>query len=95
MSESNPELNKEEVKPEYNENTAILKEKLLIGLIITDKGPGILANIRDRETMIMAKGEIEAFLTLKLIQGDARADQMRNKIVPAKGGIMGFARRKF
>ena len=88
--------NPQEQKPEtvvYNEETAILKEKLLIALVATDKGPGILANIHDRETLIMAKGEIEAFLTLKLMQGDARAEQMRSgKIVPAKGGIMGFVK---
>jgi hypothetical protein len=94
MSESNPQEQKPEEPKVYNEETAILKEKLLIALVATDKGPGILANIHDRETLIMAKGEIEAFLTLKLMQGDARAEQMRRgKIVPAKGGIMNFARR--
>lgn len=95
METPNPQEPKEEVKPEYNENTAILKEKLLVGLITTEKGPGIFANIHDRETLIMAKGEIEAFLTMKLLQGDIRAEQMRSqsKVIPAKGGIMNFARR--
>lgn len=85
--------NPQEPKPEYNESTAILKSKLLIGLIVTENGPGIFANIHDRETLIMAKGEIEAFLTMRLLQGDVKAEQMRNKIIPAKGGIMNFARR--
>ena len=89
---NSPESKPEEPKV-YNEETAILKEKILIALVTTDKGPGILANIHDRETLIMAKGEIDAFLTLKLMQGDARAEQMRSgKIVPAKGGIMGFVK---
>lgn len=93
MDNPNPQEPKEEEKPEYNENTAILKSKLLIGLIATENGPSIFANIHDRETLIMAKGEIEAFLTMKLLQGDMRAEQMRNKVIPAKGGIMNFARR--
>jgi hypothetical protein len=95
MSDSNPELNKEEVKPEYNETTAVLKKDLLIGLLRTEGGPAILANIHGREEMIMAKGELDAFLSMKLMQGDMRADMARNKIVPAPSGIMGFARKRF
>ena len=96
MPELNPELNKEEVKPEYNETTAILKKDLIIALIkIKDQdSPAMLFNIHGREEMIMAKGEIDAFLTMKLIQGDMRAEQARNKIVPAKGGMMNFVRNR-
>ena len=84
----------EEIKPEYNENTAILKEKLLIGLIVTDKVPGIFAHLTSRESIIMAKGEIDAYLNMILVEGDLRAKAARSgKIIPAKGGIMGFARR--
>ena len=85
-----PESNPQESKTEYNEQTAILKKDLLIGLLKTEGGPAILANIRGREEMIMAKGEIDAFLTARLVQGDLKAEAARSgKIVPAHG-IMNF-----
>ncbi len=83
-------------KPEYNENTAVLKEKILIALVNTEHGPAILANIKGREEMIMAKGEIDAFLTARLVQGDLKAEAMRQgNIIPAKGGILNFVRKRF
>ena len=94
METPNPELNKEEVKPEYNETTAILKKDLLIGLLRTEGGPAILANIHGREEMIMAKGEIDAFLTARLVQGDLKAESARSgKIVPAHG-VINFVRNR-
>ena len=94
MDNPNPEI-KEPPKPEYNETTAILKRDLLIGLLNTEQGPAILANIHGREEMIMAKGEIDAFLTARLVQGDLKAEAARGKIIPVKGGIMNFARKRF
>ena len=88
MPESNPSKPEEIV--EYNETTAILKKDLLIGLLRTEGGPAILANIHGREEMIMAKGEIDAFITARLVQGDLKAEAARGgKIVPAHG-IMNF-----
>ena len=83
-------------KPEYNENTAVLKKDIIVALVKIEgmDSPGMLFNIHGREEMIMAKGEIDAFLTMKLIQGDMKADAMRNKIIPVKGGIMNAARNR-
>ena len=87
--------NPSEQKPEpvvYNEETAVLKEKLLIALVVTDKGPGIMAKLPDRESIIMAKGEIDAYLTKILVAGDMRADAMRSGKIVKPGGIMGFVK---
>ena len=89
-----PNPSKPEEVVEYNETTAVLKKDLLIGLLRTEGGPAILANIHGREEMIMAKGELDAFLSMKLMQGDMRADMARNKIVPVKGGIINAARNR-
>jgi len=96
MPESNPSK-PEEVKPEYNEQTAVLKTDLIVALVrIKDQdSPGMLFNIHGREEMIMAKGEIDAFITARLVQGDLKAEAMRNKVIPAPGGLMNFARKRF
>jgi len=94
MSESNPQEQKPEEPKVYNESTAVLKKDLLIGLLKTEGGPAILANIHGREEMIMAKGEIDAFLTARLVQGDLKAEAARGgKIVPAHG-VMNFVRNR-
>lgn len=86
--------NSQEQKPEepleYNENTSLHKDKILIALVATDNGPAIYSNLKGRANVIMAKGEIEAFLTMILIKGDLKADEMRHKVVSVKNGIMGF-----
>jgi len=92
----NPNPQKPEEKIEYNENTAILKKDIIIALVKIEgvDSPGMLFNIHGREEMIMAKGEIDAFLTARLVQGDLKAEAARKgNIIPAKGGIMNFARR--
>ncbi len=65
-----------EAKPEYNEQTAVLKTDLMVALVrIKDQdSPGILFNIHGREEMIMVKGEIDAFITARLVQGDLKAE---------------------
>ena len=93
METPNPESKPEE-KIEYNENTAILKKDLMIGLLRTEHGPAVLVNLHGREEIIMAKGEIEQFLTMKLMQGDMQAQSMRSKIVPAKGGFISGLRNR-
>ena len=89
----NPNPLKPEEVVEYNENTAILKKKILIALVATEKGPGVYACLLDRESIIMAKGEIDAYLTMILVKGDLRADAARNKVVPAPHGIMNFVKK--
>jgi len=89
-----PNPSKPEEIVEYNEQTAVLKKDLLIGLLRTEGGPAILANIHGREEMIMAKGEIDAFITARLVQGDLKAEAARSgKIVPAHG-VMNFVRNR-
>lgn len=86
MPDPIPESKPEE--PIYNSETSVLKKDLMIGLLRTEHGPAVLVNLHGRQEIIMAKGEIDAFLTMKLMQGDVQASQMRNKIVPAKGGFI-------
>lgn len=95
MENPNPQENKEDIKPEYNENTSILKEKVMIALLRTEQGPAVFVRLHGREEIIMAKGEIDAFLTMKLIQGDIKSEQMRSGIIKPKGDMMGFARKVF
>ena len=93
METPNPqEEKKEEPKPEYNEDTAILKSGLLIALVNTDKGPAIFSSMKDREVIIMAKGEIDAYLNFILIKGALNAEAMRRKITQPQGGIMNFVK---
>ena len=94
MSEA--ENKQEPIAEEYNKDTAVLKKEIMIALVRTENGPAILVNIHGREEMIMAKGEIEQFLTMKLLQGDMRAEKARSQIIkPQGGGIIDFARKKF
>ena len=81
-------------KPEYNENTAVLKSSIMIGLIMTDKGPAITSCLHGRGEMIMAKGEIDAHLSMRILRADMRAEQARHNIIPAKGGMINAVRRK-
>jgi len=95
MSENlNPQSPKEP-KVEYNEHNSILQEDVMIALIRTKEGPAIVIHLRDRKEMIMAKGEIDAFLNRLIITRDLAAEKERRiSVIPAKGGIINAVRNR-
>jgi len=85
-----PQENKEEII--HDKDNSVLKKDMMICLVRTEQGPALLVNLYGRQEMLLAKAEIDAFLTMKLLQGDIKAEQMRQGIVKP-GGIINAARR--
>ena len=76
-----------EVKPEYNENTAILIKDLIVCVAKTESGTAIMTRFSHRQEAVNMMVNLNMEITKKILDYD------KKNIIPAKGGILNFARK--
>ena len=79
---------KEELFKE-NPDRFVNADDIIICIVRSPEGPRILCNPRTRAEAIMARGDSDIALFKQILS----MDMQREKIIPAKGGIINFAKR--
>jgi hypothetical protein len=80
---------------EANPDRFVCIDDLVVAAGRSEKGMTMLCNPRGRKEAIQAKGEIDAALTKIILEYDIMVEaERKGNIIPAKGGIMNYARNR-
>lgn len=97
MSENpSPEILSKEERFKQNPDRWVCLDELIIAVMRSSEGLKMFCNPHSRKEAIMVKGECDAVLTKQILEIDIVSEaERKGAIVPAKGGLIQFARDRF